>query len=238
MWILWIILGIAVVIVIGTIVNNKGGVIPDDKIGLTNSKTNKQSKQTSKDKKPPKFNNEMSVYQMVSKIENIRDLKTLENKAESLALKFFNTNNEEYDILSKKYTEAYELGASKTFKFQFIPNYETDTPLEILKQSYRIVDSKDLLFNNIQNIDKYGSWDEYKGNDLLHDTLKDIVEPKPDYWESAIKFRQIKESDKPINEKKEAFLKLIHSDESFRDNFFSDSAEELEEDLKKYLRFS
>lgn len=240
MWIIWIILGLVVVfvilVVIGQVVENKGGIIPDNQTLQAKRQSSKKRNISNETKKPPKFNNEMSVSQIVSNIDNLRDLKSIENKSESFALKFFNTNKKEYEVLAKKFDDAFRIAEEKIFKVQFIPDYEINTPLLILEQSYKLVDGKNMLFEGIENIDKYGSWDEYTGNSLSYGTLKENIEPKPDYWKSVIKFRKIIENDELITEKRKALIKLIQSDKEFKENFFSDEMDEIEEQLKEYIK--
>ncbi len=235
MWFLYIFLGMVIIIslfiIIGLIKGNNGKVIPDDRIYQKNSRTNKQT-----NKKPPKFNNDMSLSQIVAKIENLQDLKSVEKKAENYSIKFFETNKNEYDVLSKKYENALKIGEKMIFKVQFIPDYEIDTPLKILKQSYKIADRKDLLFNDIENVEKYGKWIEYTGTDLLYDSINEISEPKPEYLKSAIKFREIIEDDELIEEKKNKLIKLIKSDNEFKENFFPDDIDDLNDFLKKYIK--
>ena len=200
--------------------------------------TKKQTRKTSSNtnKKPPKFNDNMSVSQMVSVIETVKDLRTLERKSESLAEKHFNTNDYKYDSLSKKYYEAFEKGSKIVFKYQFIPKDEINTPIEILEQSYKIVDSKSDLIQGVQDLNKYGKWEEFDGDILLQNSVRDVAEPKPDYWNGVVKFRKIVESNDPKETKIDLITKLAKSNIDFRENSISDDLDDLNDFIKEYLK--
>src|SRR5690606_2661384 len=126
------------------------------------------------------------------------------------------------------YFTAFEIGSKMIFKYQFVPNDEINTPLAILQESFKVVNKKDELFNGIEDFTKYGYWEEFDGDILLQNPVKDVAEAKPDHWNGVIKFREIIEGDEIKDTKSELLKNLIKTNKNFRDNYVSNDSEEIE----------
>jgi len=222
-------MGTTIIIVLGflTLLYIFGNVEENNKHNTIKKGVQKKQNNTINKKKNREKNKQMpTVASLLKNVKTIKDIKHLEKQADRWLDKLSDKDydNPKYEYLYEVYDEAFTEALDIIFYYQFIPDLDLTTPQNIIDISYKVIipeeyKKKNEIINEDIN-DYYGDWLEITAGDIIDDDLENVIEPKPKYWDSYLKFKQIVNSEKTINEKKKFINQLVKSDKYFKEKFF------------------
>lgn len=201
------------------------------------AKERRSTKQTSSS---PNEKN-ITVASLMKSVKSEKDIKRLEQQSEKYMDKFQESDyeNTRYEKLSEIYQDAFGKACDMTFYYQFTPDLELNTPKSILEFAYEVVSAEDYKKVRKEIGGTEYEWTEITGDSLYDDKLEDSLEKRPFYFDTLVKYRQIVDSDKSFETKKEEINSLANSDKSFLDEFFDrESNESVGEQWTKELLIS
>lgn len=176
-WWIWVVGILVILIIIYSIASD------DEK----NNKSRSKHSSKNGSKSPQEIADEVTTVAQFKALE--KKLDTADEKRanfsayDSKSLKQEVSLDERYELLQ----EAFDIASIKVLRWQFIPNYDIDTPLNILNNAYKIFSS-----NEYQNkLDELGN-NENEWYGLRGDDEPDEKEPEISF---LIKFRKIVEDE-------------------------------------------
>lgn len=199
-------------------------------VGSSQEKNNaKNAKQNLHNKKSIDYEKEKlkeirvpSVKSIVKKIKNREDIIFIENEIDKWFDKYQKTDfsNSKYEKLFNNYEDAIRIIYYETLYYQYVPEIELTSPQKLIDNAYRVVSADDFKQINKEIGGILDDWIEIKGMELMEEPLENLIEQKPEYWNSLIKFRQIVNDKISYLEKVEKINKLTLSDKIFTEEFF------------------
>lgn len=163
-----------------------------------------------------------TVSSLLKNVKTLDDIKVLDKESNKWLEKFQETEYEipKYEKLYKVYEDAYYKAHDIVFYYQYVPVLELTSPRKVIDNAYSVVSVNEFHDKKKEIGGHDNEWIEVTGNELINDSLENVVEQKPKYLDSLIKFRQIIESEIPYSEKKEMINELTASDMTFTKEFF------------------
>lgn len=188
------------------------------------TKESKNIKQTS----PSTGERNITVASLLKSVKSEKDIKKLEQQSEKYADKFQDSDyeNTKYEKLSEIYQDAFAKACDMVFYYQFVPELELNTPKSTLDFAYEVVKVEEYKSKRKEIGGTDYEWEEITGDYLYDDKLENVIEKKPFYFDSLVKFRQIVDSEDSFEAKKDAVNSLANSDKSFFDQFFNRESNE------------
>lgn len=160
---------------------------------------------------------------LVESIETIDDIKKLESKLKEYEKEFAESSYEDkkYERLCKVYENAIYKAYDVVFYYQFIPDYvELDTPMNILKMAYKVVEAKDFQEKRKETKSTKDEWDEYSANDIGDDSIDDLIEKEPIYLKDIIRIRGMIDKKLAYGQIKDEIDRVAIADITFFESFF------------------
>ena len=190
-------------------------------------KSNETSTIQKEEKLKPDYSDIPTVAELVKKVNTVEDFDLFEKEQEEIYKKYSEDfDNKYYEKLYNRYQAAFSKIDSKlsdnVFYYQFVPYIDLDTPLKELDLAYSYCEKSE--FPNKKMGTNSSDWQEITGRDLIGSkSIEELLETKPDYFDSLVLFRKIVEGKDQIEIKIQKCIELLNQKSSFRQQFFKDS---------------
>lgn len=174
----------------------------------------------------PDYSDLPTVAELVKKVNNVKDFELFEKEQEEVYKKYSEDfDNKYYEKLYNRYESAFAKIDSKLsdkiFYYQFVPYIDLDTPLKELNLAYSYCEKSE--FQNKKRGTDSSDWQEITGSDLIGSkSIDELLEIKPDYFDSLVMFRQIVESKDLIENKIQKCIEILNQNPSLVKQFFKD----------------